>query len=54
MTITNQPAGPRIRITFGDDGSKKYNSDLDFKETEDLIILLQYHLEKAKGNIPNE
>lgn len=54
VVITNQPAGPRVRITIGEDGYDKKNSDLDFKETQDLIVLLTYHLEKAKGNVDDD
>jgi len=43
----------RVRLTVGPDYEKKYNSDLDFTETENLIVMLQYHLAKAKGELPN-
>lgn len=53
--IVEQGGGPiRIRVSIGEDWAKpssKKNSDLDFKETEDLITLLQWHLAKAKGEV---
>ena len=52
VTITNQDAGPRVRLTVGHDGGSKTNSDLTFRETEDLVTLLQYKLAQAKGDIP--
>lgn len=52
IVITEQQPGlKRIRLTVGEDGAGKKNSDLDFAETEALIIVLQYHLAKAKGEI---
>lgn len=52
VTITHQPAGLRVRVTLGNDGYDKKNSDLDAKECDDLIVLLQYNLAKIKGELP--
>jgi len=52
VVVVTQESGPRVRLTVGDEFHKK-NSDLDFRETEDLIVLLQYTLAKAKGEIPD-
>lgn len=58
IVVVEQGDGPtRVRITVGEDWSKqssKKNSDMDFKEVEDLITLLQYHLAKAKGEITDD
>lgn len=48
-----EDAPVRVRLSLGPDDGKRYNSDLDFTETENLIVMLQYHLAKAKGDIPN-
>lgn len=55
--VVTQESGPRVRVSIGEDfssPSSKKNSDLDFKETEDLITMLQYHLAKAKGDIKDD
>ena len=54
VVITNQEAGPRVRISVGWDNESKRNSDLTFKDTEDLIVLLQYHLAKARGDLKDD
>lgn len=51
IVVVTQESGPRVRLTLGDDYDTKRNSDLDFEETEALIVLLRYHLAKAKGEI---
>lgn len=55
--VVTQASGPRVRVSIGEDYSSlssKKNSDLDFKEVEDLIVLLQYHLAKARGEISDD
>jgi len=56
--VVTQESGPRVRLSLGDDAmstpSRRKNRDLDFQECEDLIVMLQYHLMKAKGEIPDE
>lgn len=56
--VVTQESGPRVRVSIGEDGhgqqSYRKNSDLDFKETENLILMLSFHLAKAKGEIPDE
>lgn len=56
--VVTQESGPRVRLSIGEDGhgaqSYRKNSDLDVPETENLILMLQYHVEKAKGNIKDE
>ena len=53
--VVTQESGPRVRLSVGEDGhgqqSYRKNSDLDVKETEDLITMLQYHVAIAKGEI---
>lgn len=54
VTIVTQEAGPRVRVTIGEDfarPSAKKNSDLDEKEVTDLIVLLQYNLAKLRGEV---
>lgn len=51
VVVVTQESGPRVRLTIGDDYFQKKNSDLDFEETEALIVLLRYNLAKAKGEI---
>jgi len=41
----------RIRITLGEDGGSKKNSDMTIGETEDLIAILNYNVLVAKGEI---
>ena len=51
--VVVQQSGPRVRVSIGEDWSNpsaKKNSDLSFKETEDLITMLQYHLHLARTN----
>lgn len=50
VVVTRQQAGPRVRITVGD-GPNKKNSDLDFTETENLILYLTYKLAVARGEL---
>jgi hypothetical protein len=54
VTLTHQQAGTRVRLTIGHDGGSKSNSDLTYRETEDLVTLLQYKLAQAKGDIPTD
>lgn len=51
VTIVEQDGNQRIRLTMGDDGFSKKNTDMDEQETADLITLLQYHLEVLRGNL---
>lgn len=54
VNLVNQPSNPhpRVRLSVGEDGVPgRKNSDLDPKETEDLITLLQWHLAKARGEV---
>lgn len=54
VVVVTQESGPRVRLTVGDDGASKKNSDLDFKEAEDLITLLQYNLAVARGELKSD
>lgn len=54
VTIVTQEAGPRVRVTIGDDlarPSAKKNSDLDAKEVEDLIVMLEFNLRRLRGEV---
>lgn len=55
VNYIEQPSNPhpRVRLSIGEDNTPgRKNSDLDIKETEDLITLLQYHLAMVKGEVP--
>lgn len=56
--VVTQESGPRVRVSIGEDGhgaqSYRKNSDLDFTETENLILMLQYKLAVAKGEIADD
>lgn len=57
VVIVEQPANPvtRIRITLGEsDSPNKRNTDMDFTECENLIVLLQYQLAVARGEIKHD
>lgn len=49
--IVEQGNTRRIRITLGEDGGSKKNSDMTIGETEDLIAILNYNVLVAKGEI---
>lgn len=51
VTMTEQDGNQRIRLTMGEDGSSKKNSDLTEEETYDLIALLNYHLLILRGEL---
>lgn len=50
--IVTQDGLTRVRVSMGEDGTPgRKNSDLSYKETEDLITMLSYNLALAKGEI---
>lgn len=52
--MVQQDGLTRVRISMGEDGGSRKNSDLSVQETEDLIAMLNYHMLVAKGEIPDE
>lgn len=53
--IVVQDGLTRVRLSMGEDGTPgRKNSDLSVEETENLITMLAYNLELAKGNIKEE
>lgn len=49
--MVQQDGLTRVRISMGEDGGSRKNSDLSIQETEDLIAMLNYHMLVAKGEI---
>lgn len=52
VNYVEQNGLPRVRLTLGEDGRGKKNTDMDAKETGDLITLLEYHKGIVDGTIP--
>lgn len=52
--MVQQDGLTRVRISMGEDGGSRKNSDLSIQETEDLIAMLNYHMLVAKGEIKDD
>lgn len=52
VNIVEQDGLTRVRLSLGEDGRGRKNTDMSVSEAEDLIVLLQYHKGVADGSIP--
>lgn len=52
VTVTEQNGLKRVRLTLGDQTISKKNTDMDEREVEDLITLLQFKLMMLRGEVP--
>jgi len=53
VTVTQQNTLKRVRLSMGQDGSySKKNTDMDEREVEDLITILQFKLAMIRGQVP--
>lgn len=54
VTIVEQDDTVRVRLTMGEDGGSKKNSDLTATEVKDLTTLLDYHGKLITGELGQE
>jgi hypothetical protein len=52
VVATEQNGLKRVRISMGDERYSNYrNTDMDERETRELITMLEWHLAKVEGRI---
>ena len=53
VTTTEQAGLKRIRLTMGEPNDpRKRNTDMDARELDESIVLLQWHQAKLNGQVP--